>query len=628
MSTQNYKDAIVTLENIQKVTPETEEAYQRVTFFRALELFSNSDFEEAIINFDKSLNNTKFNRIYQARSIFWKGESYFRLNRIKDATREFNKFILTAGSFELKEFNTAHYNLGYCYFKQKDFLESASWFRKYTDMMKEAQSKTVGDAFARTGDCYFASRDYEKASTYYQKAIDNGKASVDYATFQKGFCLGLLKEYNQKIILMNQLITDYPRSSLVDDAWFEIGKSYVSIEEPEMAINAYQQLINDYPTSNLIPKAYLEIGMVNYNTDKNDVALDVLKKVVDFFPNTQESKEALAQLKNVYLELNQVEEYVAYMKEKDSKIDIRITEQDSLTYTTSMKVYMNADYEKASGLLMKYIDKFKEQGIFYANANFYLAESYIQLKKPENAVQHFSNVLSKPATEFTEPSLLFLGQWYYKNNDYPKALDYFTRLESSAQYEKNKVTARSGRMRCLYRTDNLAEARKSAISLLSSEKIPDELFREAHFIIGKDALVNNNLEDAKDEFELIAKDCKSAEQAEAKYLISKIYFQQGQYEPAEKEIFDFVKKNTPHQYWLGKSFLLLSDIYIQRKDNFQAKATLQSIMDNYNIKTDGITEEAANKLKEINEAELKASQPPVQEEIQEEEINLDNSKTE
>lgn len=53
---------------------------------------------------------------------------------------------------------------------------------------------------------------------------------------------------------------------------------------------------------------------------------------------------------------------------------------------------------------------------------------------------------------------------------------------------------------------------------------------------------------------------------------------------------------TPHQYWLAKSFLLLSDIYVINKDSFQAKANLQSVIDNYDNANDGIIEEAKLKL--------------------------------
>jgi len=62
--------------------------------------------------------------------------------------------------------------------------------------------------------------------------------------------------------------------------------------------------------------------------------------------------------------------------------------------------------------------------------------------------------------------------------------------------------------------------------------------------------------------------------------------------------------SSPHAYWTGKTFLLLSDIAIRKGDTFQAKATLQSLIDYYTVRDDGIIEEARAKL-----AALTAAQP-------------------
>src|SRR5690606_883799 len=77
------------------------------------------------------------------------------------------------------------------------------------------------------------------------------------------------------------------------------------------------------------------------------------------------------------------------------------------------------------------------------------------------------------------------------------------------------------------------------------------------------------------------------------------------------EITDFISKNTPYQYWLGKSFLLLADIYLSQNDQFQAKHTLKSLYENYNDENDGIKAEAAEKLLVIENAEKSEQQKAI-----------------
>jgi hypothetical protein len=58
-----------------------------------------------------------------------------------------------------------------------------------------------------------------------------------------------------------------------------------------------------------------------------------------------------------------------------------------------------------------------------------------------------------------------------------------------------------------------------------------------------------------------------------------------------------------YEYWVAKAFILLSDNYVAQKDYFQAKATLQSIIDEYS--KDDLKIIALEKLKKIEEDEAK-----------------------
>ena len=602
MTTKNYKDAIESFENIQKVTDETEAAYQKVTFYRALELFNDLKFTDAIINFDKSLNNSRYNASYKAQSLYWRGEAYYRIKRYDDALGSLNQYILSAGAINMDEYQIAHYNMAYCYFKKKDYQNAIVWYRKYTAGMPDVKSKMTGDANIRIADCYFISKDYQKSLEFYNNAIEIKTTDVDYAMFQKGFSLGLLKEYNDKIVVLNNLLNDYPKSAFCDDALYELGRSFVAISDDNQAITTYQKIIAEYPSSSYVNKALLQMAMIYYNTDKNDEALATYKKVVEKSPGTSEATDALFGIKNVYVEKNDVDSYIEYTKTLGDFANVSLTEQDSLTYLSAEKLYMTGDCQQSPEKFNAYIDKFPT-GSFILNANYYKADCNYRNNELQSALKSYDYVIKQSKNKFTENALLNCARINFELANYSEALNQYTELEKVSELRANQMEARIGKMKSAYNSSAFIEAIKYAVNVLTTEKLDDETFRQAHYILAKSYFIQNELETAFDEFKILSHDCKSKEGAEAKYYVSEIYYSKKELDKAEKEIFDFVEKNTPFQYWLGKAFILLGDIYVARKDNFQAKQTYQSIIDNYSAKNDSIIEIAEQKLEVIVENE-------------------------
>ncbi|PLX12922.1 MAG: hypothetical protein C0594_01880 [Marinilabiliales bacterium] len=601
MTTRNYKDALESIESIRNLTGDIALIYQRVAYFRGLELFNDLQYKEAIDHFDKSLDNAKLNPVIKAQSLYWRAEAYYKLGKYKKAIEGYEAFVLSDGSFELPEYNLAHYNLGYANFKIKQYDKAITWFRMYDQFMENKSSERLGDAYNRIGDCYFISKKYDDAVIYYDESIESELKDVDYALYQKGFALGLLKDYNQKIIVLNQLLNDYSKSSYRAAALFELAKAYLIIEAPEMAISTYQTIIDEYPYSSYVKKAYLGQGLIYYNSGDNDLALEKYKRVVEEFPGNPEIDDALIEIKKIYLDMNNVEGYVDYSN-SIGEYTVTKTEEDSLMFITAEKIYLKGDCDQAKGHLNKYIKKFPN-GRYILSAHYYKANCNMQNGDEDEALESYQFIISKPKTKYTSNALYNAAKINYKNKNYKAASENYTELEQIADRKNVIKEARIGKMRCNYFIKDYEKAITSAIAVLKTDKIADEIYREAHYDIAKSYYAMDNLQNAMDEFMIISQDCKSREGAEAKFRVAEIYFKQGADTLAENEIIDFNKKMTPYQDWVARSIILLSDIYVSRDDNFQAKAMLQSIITNYSTRGDGIIELAEDKLEDIVTAE-------------------------
>ena len=75
-------------------------------------------------------------------------------------------------------------------------------------------------------------------------------------------------------------------------------------------------------------------------------------------------------------------------------------------------------------------------------------------------------------------------------------------------------------------------------------------------------------------------------QAESAFIMAEYYFYQKQLQQSEDEIVAFIDKKSPFQYWIARSFILLADIYIVKKDDYQAKQYLLTLKENYKANDD------------------------------------------
>ncbi|MEA3443107.1 MAG: tetratricopeptide repeat protein [Bacteroidota bacterium] len=601
MATRNYGEALVSLENIENKTEKIKTAYQRVAFFRATELFSDMNFDKAIQYYDKSLKYASINPSFRAQALYWKAESMYRLKRFGEAVTHYNTFILSPGAISIDEYTIAHYNLAYANFKLDNYSEAVIWFRKYVNKNENA-SPTVGDSYVRLGDCYFVQRKYAESVKYYDLAISINTSDTDYATFQKAISYGLLHEYGKKNWVLRQMVNNFPKSNYIVDVLFELGKSYVKLDKTEEAVESYNILIDSFPKSSFVPKAYLQLGLIHYNRDNNDAALFAYKQVVDSFPASSQAKNAMLGLRNIYMSAQREDEFFAYAENVDGMAKISVGEKDSLTFLSAERLYMLGDCDKASVHFNKYISNFPE-GNYLKQIHYYKADCNLRANNEAAALVSFEYLANLPRNEYTEDALSQSARMYFEKGQSEKALKNYEKLEAVAEKSKNMLESRIGQMRCNYKLKKIDASIESANKVVISDKIQARVMDEAHFVLAKSFLSKEDKVSAINEFKYISENTNTKQGAEAKYRVAEILFDQEKFDEAEKEIMEYNKMNTPHQFWLAKSIILLSDVYVVKDDDFQARHTLESVIQYYDIPNDGIVQTAREKLNEILERE-------------------------
>ncbi|WP_025742671.1 tetratricopeptide repeat protein [Aquimarina pacifica] len=600
ITSKNYKEAMNLLEGNNNYGDRS--VYQKVAFYRGLELYLSNQYERAIVYFNKSLNE-RINPIFIARSLFWRAESYYVLGDFEEALLNFEEYVNSNGAYLTKEYADIEYHLGYTNFKLKQYTKSTDNFDAFSKKSGVDEIKLM-DAYLRLGDSHFISSKYWPALEAYNKVIEKNGPNSDYAHYQKAISYGFIDKNDQKIENLEMFLKVYRESTYRDDVMFTLGDVYISENKIQQGIDAYNRLIDDMPRSSYVPKALLKQGLVYYNGDKGENALAKFKKVVAEYPGTDEAIQAVNTARLIYVDLGRTDEYASWVKGL-SFVDISDADLDNTSYEAAEKQFLDGNDKGAITGFKKYLNEFPT-GLHAMKGHFYLAQLYFKNQNTDEAIPHYEYVLQKDRTEFTERALARLSQIYLESSTYKNAIPVLERLEQYADYPQNIIFAQTNLMKCYYQLGDYQKTIEYADKVLTNAKIQNDVKSDAQIFIARAAMQTSNMSKAKSAYAEVQKIATGELAAEALYHDAYFKNLEGNYK-ASNNVIQTLSKDFPGYRFFGcKGLVLMAKNFYGLNDAYQATYILETVIKNFTDYPE-VVDEASIELQVIKANEAKTN---------------------
>jgi len=597
LNTKNYKEAVEILEPIVATSPNAAEAYQKVTYYRGLEFYNERAFENAIGIFLRSLKHPRDEKIV-ALTTYWLAESMYEVRKYNESVEQFEAFLNNPEAKQSGVYNYANYGLGYAAFGGEQYRKAATYFERFL-AGGPTDKNTINDAVARLADSYFVLKSYGQALSYYDRLMASGSKSQDYALFQRGMIQGLQNSPDAKINTLNDVLTRYPNSDFADDAAFEIAYTYFLKNEGDKAKGDLQAMIQKYPNSSYVPRALVTMGLIDYNNNQDDQAVESFKKVVQTYPSSDEAKQALKQIEKIYTDKGDAQTFIAYAGTTPIG-NYSAAEQESIMATAANNLYLKGDWTGTVAAVGAYYDK-ATRPIYDKQMRFIRAQSLVNLNRPAEAVADYNVILNDWTSAYTEKSLISMAKLYMAQKKYNEAVVYLKRLETNSEYKADYTFAINNLLMCYTQMEMPDDALHYVQLVRENEKSAEEDKFKTGLYAGQAYLQKGDTTAAIKELNYTVNNTKTVAAAEAKYNIAEIEYKKGNYKASQKTCFDIINKLANYDYWVTKTFILLADNYVALKDPFQAKATLQSVIEGYKG-DDDILPTAKAKLQKLNDA--------------------------
>lgn len=588
-NSRNYDAAYQAIRQVENPDNDMRAALQKITYFRALEYYRDGDYDSAARLLDESLAN-RFNAKYTALAGYWQGELAYRRGDTDEAVRLFENYIHLSPAREPENL-AARYNLGYVYFGNRDWDASGRWLDDFVSAY-DSRDSYAADAYNRLGDIAYSKRSFWRAIELYDKAAAMGTEERYYSAFRRAMTLGMVQRPERKIESLNDIVRK-GEGPYVAEAAYELGRACIGQQRYREGAAALEDFIADYPSSPRYASALNELALAYLNTGDEEKALKYYRMVMDRERNSEAARNAMNGIRTIYVERNDVETYFRYAERMGIETDLGEVQRDSLAFVAAQRVYLSGERKRAAVALDNYIASYSK-GRYMDDALYFAGENASAMEDDAKALVYFRRLTEMPSGDFTVRGLERRSALAYKSGHYDEAASAYRRLAAAVD-QPARDAALTGYMKSV-----VASGDDARIIAVAAEVLPQaatqNLRRETRFAEASALRRSGRNDEALRIYRELASDVSSAEGAESAYRVIEAVHASGDDVEAERRVYDFADANSPHYYWLGRSFLVLGDIYAGAGDSFQARATYQSIVDGYPDKKDGIVKQARERI--------------------------------
>ena len=563
----DYKATLEALGKLDQKTNETKKIEQEVSYLLGSEEFNKGNFDVAEKYFKQSLQ-FNLNKEFYKKAQYWLGQTYYQKGDYKSAIATYTK-LENETSEGFPEREQLDYDLGYAYFKAKDFASAQEYFKEYLRFPKQ---EFKADAELRLADTYYANNQLNEALEIYNKTEN----ASDYTLYQKSLALGFKGDTVAKITELKTLISKYPNSEYVDDANYEIGTAYAQNDDFNNSNSYFDKVIKSSPDKDLVANSQIYRAQNYIDQDQTDKAIAEFQLLANQYKNTAFADKIVLASKPAFVKKGDVAGYEQFAKTLNVKVDS--SEINEINFNLAQESFAKKDYTKAVSYYEKYLDQ-SPSGDNLFKSQYELGESYYQLKQIDKAMLPLQNVADFQ-NDYQQDAQVRLAQIYISQDKIADAKKYLEQVANSTNVNiKNFASVEL--MKIYADEKNFAEAEKFANAVISNSKNSAATLEQAKVIKARSLMQQSKDKDAQTAYTALEKSSNTEVAAEALY--AKAFYQnKGKaFKSSNETIFKLANNYASEEYWGAKALVIMAKNYLALKDNYQASYTLDEIINNY-----------------------------------------------
>ncbi|MGB9690093.1 tetratricopeptide repeat protein [Thermogutta sp.] len=156
--------------------------------------------------------------------------------------------------------------------------------------------------------------------------------------------------------VVERMIKDFPQSTLLDRAYYELGKYCASLQDFAAAESAYRQLLQQFPESARVPAAVCELAQILVKSHKSAEAEQLLKDLLQKHAQHPLASWARYLLATLYYEQQQLDPAMQ-MIDQALREGLTGNERSAALYTQGLILIDKKQYDQAAAIFKQILDE-------------------------------------------------------------------------------------------------------------------------------------------------------------------------------------------------------------------------------------------------------------------------------
>lgn len=573
----NYEAALASINRMKKPNDKILAAKQLVTYTIGARQLGADRAEAALPYLQQAHSLGKYDSRLALETKLALGEARLRTGDADGAVPYLLEY-LAASSAATPNRAVAQYDLGYARMAQKDWNNAGTDFERVIAAPDGLTDATVADAWTRLGDTRYYRRQWSSAAEAYDKAYGLNPATGDYPLFQKAIVQGYARQYGAKLSTLDNMVSQFPSSSLVPDALLEMAEVNTQLNNSEQTAEIYRRLIDEYGATRQGRLAALYLASDRATRGNPAEAITIYQNLIASAPTSEEAQLANEAVKRLHADRGTLDDYTEFLSTVNNAPTMDAQETETLEWNAAERAYVDGH---GTGQLERYVAG-HEHGRYTAQALSYLLENAELTDNPADAYKYASQLVADwPDNAVTEDALAVKAAADYSQGRGMDALELWEKLETKASTPESKNTARMGIMRVARDLGDADKLMAAAEAVLASTAAGSEDKTEAEFSRGLAYDLNGDTEQAFEIWKPLSKLTDDLYGAKAAVYGAQNRLDAGKTKDAMTMAENFIGSGTPHTYWLGRGFIVLSDALEASGRHFEAVEYIKALKDNY-----------------------------------------------